>query len=84
MTYYVFDFMPFFTGGIMALSLLFRIYKRSIATFIIIISQMIVVNLITYGYVYEASITMILTTSILLVRAMAKSDNDKFFSKEPK
>lgn len=84
MTSYLFDFMPFFTGGIMALSLLFRIYKRSVATFIIIISQTIVVNLIIYGYVNEALLTMIFTIIILLIRAMAKSDNDKFFSKEPK
>ncbi len=58
MTSYLFDFMPFFTGGIMALSLLFRIYKRSIATFIIIISQTIVVNLIIYGYIHEALLTI--------------------------
>jgi len=82
MTSYVFDFMPLFTGGILALSLLFKIYKRSIATFIIILSQMIVVNLMMYGYIHEALLAMIVTTIILLIRAMAKSDTDKFFSIE--
>lgn len=83
MTSYALHFMPLFTGGILALSLLFKIYKRSVATFIIILSQMIVVNLIMYGYIHEAILTMIATTIILLIRAMAKSDKDKFFNRKP-
>lgn len=80
MTSYLYEFIPFFTGGIVALSLLFKIYKRSITTFIYIISQQIVINLFIYGYMDEALIVMLLTMVTLLVRAMAKSDNDKFFN----
>jgi len=82
MTTYLYDFIPFFVGGIVALLLLFRIYKRSVTTFVYIVSQTVVINLIIYGYIDEALIVMLLTMVILLVRAMTKSDNDKFFSKE--
>lgn len=73
----IYEFFPMFSGGLIALSLLFKIHKRSVSTFIHIISQAVALHLVYCSEMEIAIILLLTTTSILLIRAMLKDDNDK-------
>jgi len=78
MSMFIYQFLPTFTLGLVALSILFKIPKRSVSTFVIIITSSMVVNLNYRGYVEYSSIVILLALTFLLVRAMMKPANDKW------
>jgi hypothetical protein len=71
-------FITIFLTGLVALLILFKIYKRSISTTIAIVTVAISMNLRLYGYCLYADIVLLPGMIILLVRGMIKPDNDSF------
>lgn len=75
------EFTMVLSGGFLALSMLFKIYKRSISTFSVFVAFAIVSNLLYYGYVELAMCALIISLVLLLLRAIMKDDNDTIFVK---
>ena len=76
MSLFMYEFSPTFTFGLLALALIFKIYQRSISTFVIIIVTTAVVNLNYYGYQEYSSSIILVSLAGLLIRAMVKPTND--------
>lgn len=76
---YIYQFFPMFANGMVALSLLFRLYKRSISAFITFIAIAMTTNIIYAGRIEYALILLMLFMIIIMARAMTKSDADRFF-----
>ena len=74
---YLYSFFPLFSGGLVALSIMFKIHKRSVSTFIYLLSQASVLHLISYGYIEWAIVLTLITMFVLLLRAMMKEDSDE-------
>lgn len=72
------DLIPYFSFGLLALAILFKIYRRSISAFIAILSNAIVVNLFFYGYFDIGILVLFASLLVIFFRAMIKPENDKF------
>ena len=77
MSTFIYELSPTFTFGLLALIFIFKIYQRSISTFIIILVSAIVVNLNTYGYQEYSSSIVLFSLVGLLIRAMVKPMDDR-------
>jgi len=78
MSNFIYELSPTFTFGLLALIFIFKIYQRSISTFVIILVSTIVVNLNSYGYQEYSSSIILVSLAGLLVRAMVKPMNDNW------
>ena len=78
MSNFIYDLSPTFTFGLLALSFLFKIYKRSVSTFVIIVVSASVVNLNHYGHQEYSSTIILISLAGLLIRAMVKPTNDSW------
>jgi len=78
MSLFIYELSPAFIFGLLALTLIFKIYQRSVSTFVIILVSATVVNLNYYGYQEYSSIIILVSLAGLLIRAMVKPTNDNW------
>lgn len=78
MSIFIHELSPTFTFGLLALTLMFKIYQRSVSTFVIILVSTIVVNLNDHGYQEYSSSVILVSLTGLLIRAMVKPANDSW------
>jgi|GEM_PF-3742534 len=81
MTEFMINLSPYFTLGLIALSLLFKLHKRSVSTFITIVMAGVIVNMFYYGMSECAVMMFILFLVVIFFRAMIKPETDTFFIK---
>lgn len=72
-------FFPMFANGMVALSLMFKLYRRSVSTLMMFLAVAISSNLMYYGFIDEGILSMLVFMVVTLARAMAKSSSDRFF-----
>jgi hypothetical protein len=78
MTEFLINLSPYFTFGLIALSLLFKLHKRSVSTFITIVMSGVIVNMFYYGMSECATAIFIIFLIVIFFRAMIKPENDTF------
>jgi hypothetical protein len=71
-------FFPYFSGGMAALSIMFKLYKRSVSTFITFIGIAISSTLVLIDKLELGLLIMMALMIVMLWRAMVKNDNDTF------
>lgn len=81
MSNFIYELSPTFTLGLVVLAFMFRIYKRSISTFVIIMLSAIVTNLNNLGYQDYSTTLVFLTIPMLLMRAIMKPETDSIIQK---
>jgi len=78
----LYELIPFFSLGLFALAFRYKIYKRSVSTFLTIIMVALSSNLVYYGYINSAIVFTLMIVTILLYRAIIKPTDDTFLIKE--
>ena len=76
MSMFIYDFSPTFTLALLTLSFMFKIYRRSVSTFVIILVSAVVSNINHYGYQDYSSVIVLISLIFLMIRAMVKPTND--------
>lgn len=76
MNQYLYLLLPYLSLGMVALSIRFKLHKRSISTFMSFVMIAVVSNCIHYGYVDCGLIATVIYMVVMMLRAMGKPDND--------
>ena len=76
---YLYMLIPYFSLGMLGLAIQFKVYKRSVSAFMSLINIAITSNLFYYGYIELGIVVVAVYMSIVMVRAICKRDNDKWF-----
>lgn len=72
----LYHFTPVLLGAIFVLSIKFKIYKRSVSTFITLFALALSATLMHFGMFDQAIIVILITAVVLLYRAMTKDQTD--------
>jgi len=81
MSNYIYLLVPYFSMGMLALSILFKLYKRSISSFMTFMMIAVVSNAVYYGYVEIGLDILVVFMVFLMLRALNKPDNDTIYPK---
>ena len=81
---HIYLFFPMFANGMVALSFLFKLYKRSISSFIMYIAIALTSNIMYAGHIEIGLLVMIIVMIAVMVRAMTKCDADSLFTSKNK
>ena len=78
----LYTLVPTLANAMLALSIIMRVYKRSISAFISIAMVAVSSNLMYYGYVNYGLVSIILLMVVMFYRAVSKPANDTFVYKK--
>lgn len=78
MSEFIFTLVPTFSLGMVALSLIYKIHKRSVSAFITFVMVASVSNLIMIGSIECAMYVLIAFMVVIMYRAMQKDASDNF------
>lgn len=76
---FLFVFVPTFSVALLGLTIWFQVFKKSVSTFISILSLAIASNLIYYGLPSDGLAIIILSSTIMLLLAIAKPDVEDYY-----
>jgi len=84
MSEYLLLLIPYFSLGMLGLAIQFKLYKRSITTCLSFIMIAISSNLFYYGIADIGTITIVIVAYMVtvMVRAICKTETDKWFQSE--
>ena len=77
MSIYLYMLIPYMSIGILALSIKFKIYNRSVATFMSFVSIAVTSNCFYYGYIEIGIIATVVYIGIAMARAICKPSTNK-------
>ena len=77
MSPFLYQAVPFISAVLFLLMFQWKIWKRSISSFVAVSGLMLISNLMHFGYIDMGFIFILLTIVLLLLRAMTKPENDK-------
>ncbi|MDQ7044716.1 MAG: hypothetical protein Q9M40_07115 [Sulfurimonas sp.] len=79
-----YQLIPTISLGLIALSFLFNIHKRSVSAFLTLMMVAISSNFIYYAYLDLAMLSILFFTIIIFIRAIVKPANDKWICRSYK
>jgi len=78
----LYTFVPILANAMFVLSLLMKVYRRSISSFIAIMMFFISSNLAYYGFATHSIVAICFFMIVMFIRSVSKPENDTFIVKK--